>query len=252
MADTSNLTKYLEDIASAIKTKTNKEQTEKIPAADFDTEILSITTGKLTEEEYRQCNDLADAIAGLNDLPYIPLEYIQSTGTQWIMIDIVPTNHTVKMKYQMLSNSNSLNDIIANNFGKYQLTWYNGKYYYALGNTGEKQVNAPSPNYEQTLLFYNQNNKMLMNGIEMGEGASITNATNKLIFFSRGNVITPFKLWYLQVIDRLDNNIIVNLIPVKRKSDNKVMLYDKITNQFHSLYGTGDLVAGPEITGGEV
>ena len=43
MADTSNLSQYLKDVASAIKEKTGK--TDKIPAANFDTEIRSIKTG---------------------------------------------------------------------------------------------------------------------------------------------------------------------------------------------------------------
>ena len=43
MADTSNLTQFLTDVAGAIKEKTGK--TDKIPAANFDAEILSIKTG---------------------------------------------------------------------------------------------------------------------------------------------------------------------------------------------------------------
>lgn len=43
MADTSNLSSYLKDLADAIRTK--KETTEQIPAANFDTEILGIKTG---------------------------------------------------------------------------------------------------------------------------------------------------------------------------------------------------------------
>lgn len=43
MADTSNLSKFLSDIAEAIRTK--KETIDAIPAKDFDTEILSIETG---------------------------------------------------------------------------------------------------------------------------------------------------------------------------------------------------------------
>ena len=48
MADTSNLTNFLEDIADAIRTK--KSTTEEIPAANFDTEILSIETGVDTSD----------------------------------------------------------------------------------------------------------------------------------------------------------------------------------------------------------
>lgn len=48
MADTSNLTSFLGDIANAIRTK--KETTEQIPAENFDTEILSIETGTNTSD----------------------------------------------------------------------------------------------------------------------------------------------------------------------------------------------------------
>lgn len=48
MADTSNLTSFLGDIADAIRTK--KETIEEIPAANFDQEILSIETGANTSD----------------------------------------------------------------------------------------------------------------------------------------------------------------------------------------------------------
>ena len=56
MADTSNLTNFLGDIADAIRTK--KETTEQIPAANFDQEILSIETGL----------DTSDATATVDDI----------------------------------------------------------------------------------------------------------------------------------------------------------------------------------------
>ena len=60
MADTSNLTQFLTDVAGAIKEKTGK--TDKIPAANFDAEILSIKTGgsgdvKLFETEEEMQSD---------------------------------------------------------------------------------------------------------------------------------------------------------------------------------------------------
>ena len=63
MADISNLSNFLEDVADAIRTK--KETTEKIPAANFDTEILSITTGM----------DTSDATATANDILYPKTAY---------------------------------------------------------------------------------------------------------------------------------------------------------------------------------
>ena len=56
MADTSNLSVYLKDLADAIREKKGTE--EQIPAANFDTEIRSIETGV----------DTSDATATVNDI----------------------------------------------------------------------------------------------------------------------------------------------------------------------------------------
>ena len=56
MADTTNLSQFLSDVADAIRTK--KDTTEQIPAENFDTEILSIETGI----------DTSDATATVDDV----------------------------------------------------------------------------------------------------------------------------------------------------------------------------------------
>ena len=58
MADTSNLSQFLTDVADAIRTK--KGTTEPIPAANFDTEILSIET--CSQENLQEQLDAQDLI----------------------------------------------------------------------------------------------------------------------------------------------------------------------------------------------
>lgn len=57
MARVNNLNDFLTDVASAIKTK--KGTTDKIPAANFDTEIASIETGIDTSDATAVANDIA-------------------------------------------------------------------------------------------------------------------------------------------------------------------------------------------------
>ena len=56
MADTSNLSNFLEDVADAIRTK--KETADKIPAEQFDQEILSIETGVDTSDANAVASDI--------------------------------------------------------------------------------------------------------------------------------------------------------------------------------------------------
>ena len=60
MARTNNLTNFLTDVATSIKTKTGDSSL--IPASQFDTKIANITTGHLDNTEYQEANDDLDDI----------------------------------------------------------------------------------------------------------------------------------------------------------------------------------------------
>lgn len=84
MADITNLSQFLTDVAESIRIK--RETTEQIPAANFDTEIMKITTGVMTQDEYDECEYVANNILGITDLPetldgaILQLSASQNTG----------------------------------------------------------------------------------------------------------------------------------------------------------------------------
>ncbi len=79
MADITNLSQFLTDIANAIRTK--KKTAAEISAADFDKEILTLETGVIDETEYNECNQLVDELLGY-DTGYEKLHHIVWNDTQ--------------------------------------------------------------------------------------------------------------------------------------------------------------------------
>ena len=88
MADTSNLTQFLTDVANAIKEKTGK--TEKIPAANFDTEIKAIKTGSSGEVKLFETEEAmqADTTAKEGDLAVVYRSDIKSVSNGDVITSI--------------------------------------------------------------------------------------------------------------------------------------------------------------------
>lgn len=89
MADISNLSNFLEDVADAIRTK--KETTEKIPAANFDTEIMSIETG-----------NTSDATAAADDILIGKTAYIAEGKVEGTMPNNGELNYEVSTSEQTI------------------------------------------------------------------------------------------------------------------------------------------------------
>lgn len=194
---------------------------------------------------------------------YTRLEYIKTTGTQYIDTRVLPTKDiNWSVDFMITQHGTSTYDIpfgsratnaqnllsmstsqIAVDFGGttldlYNITQINNRILYELINPNENQVQRKingtliSPIVNKSVFSGTNPYTMLIGGFH----------NNSASFESR-NTNTQ---WYSVKI-RNGLNLIRDFIPVKRKTDNKVGLYDLVEHKFYGNSGSGDFVAGPVV-----
>lgn len=261
----STLTELFTSIANAIRAK--KGTQELINAENFPTEISNITTGHLTDEEYLQDVELARSI--LEDfVPYIELQYIESTGTQYINTGYKPNQNT---KIDIIMESIDWGDY-KTPFGVRTGTYSNGSWTYTnrfatwlynskdnilqIGNDG-RIVYSTTRNYTATKFNLVIDNgsiyiKDLTNDYEAEtfNFTSVNNFTtdyNLLLGAMTNDGIAPLSLckYKLYSCKIYENNILIkDWIPAISRINDRVCLYDKINKTFLFNPGQGEFVAG--------
>lgn len=197
----------------------------------------------------------------INRLPkeYIEVEYLESTGTQYLSTDITnATNRSylkVNVKYiyegTYTGRLYGITDANANQsyfLGRYNNFAYNkGGDYIVLTDYVKNGIN----DYSAT---FNNGNILL----KINEGQQTATATYRTLskglfgIFCRYRVdvstyaeLESIKLCKFEAFSS-ETNCILNLIPCKRKSDNKPGMYDIVNNKFYTNQGTGEFLTGPE------
>lgn len=179
--------------------------------------------------------------------PYEELEYIKGTGTQYIDTGFIPTDNTkIKLKIKDITTNDKMiisatSDWSSNRF---LLTYYSNALRWYLHGEVYKRVDTNSINEVEAYRgYYKVNDEVISNDTT---SKTLTNLTNIFIWGSSylENRNNGFKLYYFQIYD---NEVLIrDFIPVRRKSDGEVCLYDKVSKQFYINQGTGKFSAGPE------
>lgn len=196
-----------------------------------------------------------------NSTEYTELEYIESTGTQYIDTGIkLAPGYTVKLKF--MDTGSSTNFEQKSYFGSLESTRLNrfrfnggdGVFYVSLLNSTNYYSDnsyTPSDNtlYEIELCAKSGNQYFSVNG-EKVYTATTTNlgsaTCNALIFsVSNGGTVDTFsamRLYYCQILDANDN-LVRDFIPVL-DGNGVVCLYDKTTGAYFYNQGTGSFIPG--------
>jgi hypothetical protein len=187
---------------------------------------------------------------------YTQLEYIESTGTQYIDTGVVQDilNFWVDMDVSFANpNGRCLFGVSGSSplyFGRAQGGRFEmNQAYTSLYSGQNKRVNlqwGKDPN----------SNKMKLSVVVDGQTESLFSTQNGFIrnnnFVVFGNnsgdiidYILKGKIYFAKIYK---NNILVfNGIPVQHNSDNAVGMYDTISGQFFTNAGTGNFIAGPDV-----
>lgn len=185
---------------------------------------------------------------------YVRLDYIESTGTQYI---------NTKAQIFNYENHEIVVDFMPTSFYNYNTIWgstfdentYEAWIYYH----GELAARYNMVRYgtDNTLKV---NNRYLfdlkregtqlskyVNGVSYGTGTAATRLTTAdFLLFLSSDDYGKYKLYSCKLY--ADGDLVRNFVPSYRKSDSVIGLYDLVENKFYSNSGIGDFVAGREIT----
>lgn len=195
-------------------------------------------------------NSLVPQYINKSNIPeeYQEVEYIESTGTQYINIGYAPKfDDSIKITLMPLQ---TLVDLAF--FGVYdgpaQACELGQVGYGFRGNVSEE--NAPRVVVGQKFTFRYANGKWSYNGQEFGDTQS-ANASNSALLFGRyyDNGATKLNKARVYRVEITTNNDVRvrDLVPCYRKSDNVIGLYDKVNNAFYANAGTGTFLKGADV-----
>ena len=108
MADTSNLSQFLGDVADAIRTK--KGTTDPIPAANFDTEIESIPTGSVVEKVVVEANQIIEeeTVVKIESTPITEPVVIPENGKAEVLADKTLLAENIGVTPEKIAKGNTI------------------------------------------------------------------------------------------------------------------------------------------------
>lgn len=193
---------------------------------------------------------------------YTQLEYIESTGTQYIDTAFKPNQDTT-CEVSLYKNTNNSCRI----FGAWSTSYHENTFsigtdgpdnsyigydsQYDGSDNGKKIPTIPNGNHIVGL--YKNIYKLDSNIIKTYNYQNFTCTKSIYLFVQHTHdgaleQYGAYRLYYCKIWD--NNTLVRNMIPVKRKSDNVLGLYDKVNNVFYMNRGTGNFIAGPAVYDG--
>ena len=185
-------------------------------------------------------------------LGYTLLDYIESSGTQYIDTGIIGNevlgvdgaSLTLKVAFTSTTGQYQINGF--GNNPQIGVTLSGGSLYWQNYNRGTEIVST-NVVYEPVLDL--KTGVLSCAGFTDVIAQSVSQASTHLFLFAMNaagvaNNFARQKL-YSAVITGAGGTVLRNMVPVKRNSDNVLGMYDTVSGQFFTNQGTGEFIAGP-------
>ena len=187
---------------------------------------------------------------------FTALEYLESTGTQYIDTGIVVNNNIgISIDFQYSNSSTTEQALfghVSPNFGFWRVgAQFVYGYKVGMGATGSFIVEA-SELLQRHILefnFYN-NHEIKLDNTTKQLPYTIFSSNRTLYLFAHNrnhNVFTPSKsrVFFINITDGTE--FVRNFIPARRNGDGVLGMYDTVSNTFFTNNGTGEFIAGPVV-----
>lgn len=212
----------------------------------------SFTAGGEVDSTIISSNTLKLSTSRLPEI-YQEVEYIESTGTQYIDTGVSPDNGTgLKVIFSDLTVATRDFNFIGSRLqgsSRFMINYANGNFGYGWDGyyTTNENINISMKNTAE-LNFYN-NRHFIANGNTLANLSTIAISNMPTIYIfgqhSQANNLYSYKVYECEITQ--DDLLICKFIPCYRKSDNEIGLYDAKNGVFYTNAGTGTFIKGNNI-----
>lgn len=247
------ISKYEGNTPKTINDLLNKLEEEKLITEEEKNTIMQ--TGRITIGSKKIIFDKIILPEG-----YTRCAYLESTGTQFLNLGSLPVKNDfpyINCTFQYVKRQTHQKDTILSQENYVANSWmisqqYQQKRLYWWANSWGKSLYVDREDYLQSVQTFINENKdvtlMINNDILSFKNITSTpyNYTPIFLLYGHGSTNTIARIFKLH-IGNSKEDIVMNLIPVIRKSDNEVCMYDTVSGQFFENQGTGEFIAGPVV-----
>lgn len=224
------------------------------PSSQYQSIPAGYTTGGVVNaaaiedtSEYNDCLTLSRSILGGDHILHYQLEYIRSTGTQYIDTNITATNDVdIEVTFKCSDTSPNYMRLYGDQTsGSYTVYMRDTSVTSWCFNSGDAVTINATTSY-RTIKYLGSTGQVYLDNAYLSTATRSGNTGRKLWLFRGGDRYSKFNLQKCRIW--ASGTLVRDFIPVKRTSDNVVCLYDKVSGTYFTNIGTGTFTAGPIVS----